>query len=49
MRMEYVKKTGRRDILTAMVCKLSRRIFKKIELMQARQHVKDATYITQPS
>ena len=43
------KKTGRRDIFTAMMCKLSRRIFKKIEVMQARHHMKDATNITLPS
>ena len=29
MRMEYVRKTGRHDIFTATMCKLSRRIFKK--------------------
>ena len=43
------KKTGRRDILIATMCKLSRRIFKKIEVMQARHHMKDATNITLPS
>ena len=46
-RMEYVKK--RHDILTARMCKLSRSIFKKIEVMQARHHMKDATNITLPS
>ena len=46
---EYVKKTGRHDIFTATMCKLSRRIFKKIEVMQARHHMKDATNITLPS
>ena len=48
-RMEYVRKTGRHDIFTATMCKLSRRIFKKIEVMQARHHMKDATNITLPS
>ena len=49
MRMEYVRKTGRRDIFTATMFKLSRRIFKKIEVMQAIHHMKDATNITLPS
>ena len=49
MRMEYVRKTGWRDIFTSMMCKLSRRIFNKIEVMQARHHMKDATNITLPS
>ena len=47
-RMEYVRKIGRRDIFIATMCKLSRRIFKKIEVMQARHHMKDATNITLP-
>ena len=49
MRMEYVRKTGLHDIFTTTMCKLSRRIFKKIEVMQARHHMKDATNITLPS
>ena len=48
-RMEYVRKTGRHDIFTPMMCQLSRRIFKKLEAMQARHHMKDATNITLPS
>ena len=48
-RMEYVIKTGWHDIFTAMMCKLSSRILKKIEVMQARHHMKDATNITLPS
>ena len=49
MRMEYVEKTGPHDIFTPMMCQLSRRIFKKLEAMQARHHMKDATNITLPS
>ena len=37
------------EITRTMMCKLSRRIFKKIEVMQARHHMKDATNITLPS
>jgi hypothetical protein len=48
-RMEYVRKTGPHDIFTPMMWKLSRRIYKKLEAMQARQHMKDATNITLPS
>ena len=46
MRIEYVRKIEHHDIFTATMCKLSRRIFKKIEVMQARHHMKDATNIT---
>ena len=49
MRMEYVRKARWHDIFTAAMCKLSRRIFKKIEVMQGRHHMKDATNITLPS
>ena len=48
-RMEYVRKTRRHDIFTSTMCKLSRRVFKNIEVMQARHHMKDATNITLPS
>ena len=48
-RMEYVRKTGRLDIFTPMMCKLRRRHFKKLEAMKARHHMKDAMNITLPS
>jgi hypothetical protein len=48
-RTEYVQKKGQHCIFTPMMCKLSRRTMKKIEAMQARHHMKDATNITLPS
>ena len=48
-RMEYVQKTGRRDIFTPMMWQLSRRHFNKLEALQARHHMKGATNITLPS
>ena len=40
------RKTGWRDIFRTTMCKPRRRIFKKMEVMQARHHMKDATNIT---
>ena len=37
------------EITRTMMCKLSRRHFNKLEAMQARHHLKDATNITLPS
>jgi hypothetical protein len=48
-RMEYVQKIGAHDIFTPMMWKLSKRHFNKLEALQARHHMKDATNITLPS
>ena len=43
------KKKGQHCIFTVMMCKLSRRHFNKLEAMESRHHMKDATNITLPS
>ena len=41
-----IRKTGRHDIFTAMMCKLRIRHFNKLEAVHAINHIKDATNIT---
>ena len=47
--IECVRKKGHHCIFTAMMCKLSRMHFNKLEAMKARHHMKDAMNITLPS